>query len=350
MPEIISKEQYEYCLTNNIPYTGYIKGVGYASLIYGNILPPTYGLFNPPGRMSSYNDTFCMPFYSAVIESSPYLIAKSYDINTEDVVQALTTISKGYISVYLGKGQGVTVPVDESTVIINLTDTGSELFIEVKVTSKTLVYPRANRIDLLEFISDYKTAQGKLKFTDQTDAFKDVLSVEKNKLNAVADAVNHFRQERGVIKDNNQEQGDASGLGLAFAGAGLTAGEVKMFNANSWYSLKQMKTYSQSFNGNGYTGGKIAHAQTISTTLKWTGRALGAYNALSINDQYTSGELSNDRMVIEQGSNLYSTFGGIYGAAWGVGWELGRTISTFGWYQDFKQNTWYPWRQEHLGY
>ena len=55
-------------------------------------------------------------------------------------------------------------------------------------------------------------------------------------------------------------------------------------------------------------------------------------------------------MAIEQGSNLGSTFGGIYGAAWGIGLELGRTISTFDWYQDFKQNTWIPWREEQLGY
>jgi hypothetical protein len=53
---------------------------------------------------------------------------------------------------------------------------------------------------------------------------------------------------------------------------------------------------------------------------------------------------------MEEASNGYSTFGGIYGASWGIGWEMGRTITEFDWYQDFKKEVWYPWRQKNLGY
>ncbi len=38
-------------------------------------------------------------------------------------------------------------------------------------------------------------------------------------------------------------------------------------------------------------------------------------------------------MVAEQGTNVISTFGGIYGAAWGVGWELGRAVTSIPWYR-----------------
>lgn len=53
---------------------------------------------------------------------------------------------------------------------------------------------------------------------------------------------------------------------------------------------------------------------------------------------------------MEKSSNAYSTFGGLYGAAWGVGWEAGRVITKTGWYQDWKNRYWYPWRYEHFGY
>ncbi|MCF8284672.1 MAG: hypothetical protein K9I48_06815, partial [Sphingobacteriales bacterium] len=143
---------------------------------------------------------------------------------------------------------------------------------------------------------------------------------------------------------------DLVGFGWAITGAGLTAGEVKMFNKESWFSVKQWKTYGQNFNGNGYTGGKITSAKTISNTFKWAGRGLGAYSAYSTNQQFQNGEISFQRMILDQASNVYSTFGGIYGAAWGVGWEAGRGITQMGWYQQWKQDVWYPWREEHLGY
>ena len=143
---------------------------------------------------------------------------------------------------------------------------------------------------------------------------------------------------------------DLAGLGWAITGAGLTAGEVKMFNKESWFSVKQWKTYGQNFNGNGYTGGKIASAKNISTGFKVGGYVLGAYSAFSTLQQYNAGEISAQRLTLDQASNAYSTFGGIYGAAWGVGWEAGRAITQMGWYQQWKQDVWYPWREEHLGY
>ena len=154
--------------------------------------------------------------------------------------------------------------------------------------------------------------------------------------------------EKSVIDGNSSV--DHSGLGLALVGVGLEAGSVKMFNEKNWYSLKQMKTYSQSFNGSGYTGGKNASAGRISTAFKWAGRLLGASNAYSVNDQYISGDISDSQMVLEQSSNIYSTFGGLYGAAWGIGWELGRAITSLDSYQKFRQNTLMPWRKENLGY
>ena len=146
------------------------------------------------------------------------------------------------------------------------------------------------------------------------------------------------------------EEYDATGGILTGLGTGLTAVEIKMYNQSTWFSVKQWKTYNQSFNGNGYTGGKNASARELSRGFKLGGYGLGTYSAWSVNNQYNNGELSTSGMVMEQTSNLYSTFGGIYGAGWGIGWEAGRAISKTDWYQDWLNKSWYPWRYKNLGY
>jgi len=35
---------------------------------------------------------------------------------------------------------------------------------------------------------------------------------------------------------------------------------------------------------------------------------------------------------------------------WGVGWEIGHAITNIPSYQEWKQETWLPWRKEKLGY
>ena len=39
-------------------------------------------------------------------------------------------------------------------------------------------------------------------------------------------------------------------------------------------------------------------------------------------------------------SNLFSTLGGIYGASWGTGWELGKAYGPSYWYGD-NDNKWF---------
>ena len=142
----------------------------------------------------------------------------------------------------------------------------------------------------------------------------------------------------------------SSGIESALFGAGLSVGQAKMYNQNSWFSIKQWKTYSQTFNGNGSTGGRVASAKTVSNTFKWTGRGMGAYSAYSTNQDYQNGEINAIQMTLDQTSNALSTFGGIYGASWGIGWEMGRGITNWNSYQEWKQDNWLPWRYKNLGY
>lgn len=107
-----------------------------------------------------------------------------------------------------------------------------------------------------------------------------------------------------------------------------------MYNKESWYSLRQMKSYSHRFHGNQYTGGRLAHGRAISRGLTGAGYGLGIYNAYSVEQQYSSGQISGTQRWVEQGSNVISTFGGIHGAAWGIGWETGRAITNIPGYHE----------------
>jgi RHS repeat-associated protein len=84
--------------------------------------------------------------------------------------------------------------------------------------------------------------------------------------------------------------------------------------------------------------------------VKWGGRALAVYNIADIEVKYRNGEINGIQRFLEQGTNAYSTFGGIYGAAWGIGWETGRWITSLEGYQAWKYDTWLPWRETYLGY
>ncbi|WP_437922376.1 hypothetical protein [Sphingobacterium sp. LRF_L2] len=53
---------------------------------------------------------------------------------------------------------------------------------------------------------------------------------------------------------------------------------------------------------------------------------------------HSAGTINTGQMVIEQGTNAYSMFGGVYGAAWGIGWEMGRSISTTSGWQNLRDN------------
>ena len=70
-----------------------------------------------------------------------------------------------------------------------------------------------------------------------------------------------------------------------------------MFNKNTWYSIKQWKTYGQHFNGNGATGGSST-AKKVSTGFKIGGYGLSAFNAYSVNQQYNKGEIGTSNMIM----------------------------------------------------
>ena len=127
-----------------------------------------------------------------------------------------------------------------------------------------------------------------------------------------------------------------------YAGALTTIGNELYYSERygTWMG-KNFKIYKQTWGGNGITGGKNKFAKATANRIAWAGNALGIWNAVSIELERRKGEISNTQWVLEQGTNAYSTYGGIPGLAWGIGWELGRFMTGMEWYQEFAYRYWY---------
>ena len=147
----------------------------------------------------------------------------------------------------------------------------------------------------------------------------------------------------------------SSGMGPSLLGAGLAVGEEGL--SGSTFRLYNQKgtNFSPKLYSSGWGGGSAGQIKTYGTSkltlgLNVAGKSLGLYNAYNINAQHSAGQIGSFQMFLEQGSNAYSTLGGIYGAAWGIGWEAGRAITNTSGYQGWKQDTWLPFRKSTLGY
>ena len=169
----------------------------------------------------------------------------------------------------------------------------------------------------------------------------------------VGDKVSIFTEE-GNIGEDKSEQGVGSnvkGITLATLGFALNMASDMYDPAKYGFWVgKNFKLYSNDWGGNGSTGGKLKFSKKTGTKLKWAGRVLGAYNAFVAWDDYTEGRIDLTWLIAEEASNALATFGNHYGAAWGIGWEIGRQITLTEVYVDFKINYWMPLRKKHLGY
>ena len=130
------------------------------------------------------------------------------------------------------------------------------------------------------------------------------------------------------------------------SGVLTVAGELKYsgrFGLSVWqgrngkfYSQVASKGRIRPFYGNQYTG-SINRAKSIARPLKIGGAVLGAINYAVIYNSYEQSELSNIQLAGEAITNTFTTFGGVYGLAWGIGWELGRAITKTDFYIKYIQ-------------
>lgn len=130
-------------------------------------------------------------------------------------------------------------------------------------------------------------------------------------------------------------------FGLAVVDFGAELGEKGISAGGSFrVSNNRGSNFSPKYYASGWTGGSAGKIQTYNvakTGFRFVGWGIGAYNAYQLRDQLMSGEISGRRHSIEQASNFISTFGGIFGAFWGIGWEGGRLITQLpGYHENFR--------------
>lgn len=136
--------------------------------------------------------------------------------------------------------------------------------------------------------------------------------------------------------------------GLFYTSTALAASSELFYSKyfNSWMG-KNGKFYSQDWGGNKYTGSMNKFARATSLNIGLAGKVIGGWNLYSTYKYYDSGEISSKEFLLEEGVNVFSLFGGVYGAAWGIGWEAGKYVTNQSWYQQTKYRFWYN-RWQHL--
>jgi RHS repeat-associated protein len=116
---------------------------------------------------------------------------------------------------------------------------------------------------------------------------------------------------------------------VGYFGVGVNVGQEVMFSPtfNTWMG-KDFKVRSQTWGGNGITGGKFKYAKATSQGMKGLGGlnyAVGAYNFISIGQQYSSGEITGKEAAWPLVSNAIGTFAPpIVSVPMAVGTEVGK--------------------------
>lgn len=142
------------------------------------------------------------------------------------------------------------------------------------------------------------------------------------------------------------------GMIVAIISGTLGVGSELLYDkkTNQWYSTTQKKYFSSKFYGNQYTPKQKAVVKKAGRLEKGA-KIIGLINGLRIAADWARDDISTGWFITEEASNAFSTFGGVYGAAWGIGWELGRLITEQDWYNNAKEQWIYEqWRKENLGY
>ncbi len=129
--------------------------------------------------------------------------------------------------------------------------------------------------------------------------------------------------------------GAASGFAGTFgSGAGLIAHDYSQgwrrysFGDNFWYG-GQHGVYR------GVPLNQVPSQLRTAGILKGLGHGLGAASFSMTAYDYRAGNINGFQFGLETASSAYSTFGGVYGNAFGLGWELGRAVTSVPGYHEY---------------
>jgi hypothetical protein len=144
-----------------------------------------------------------------------------------------------------------------------------------------------------------------------------------------------------------QKPVDLAGDWADWAGVALDASDDVMNDVGKNFKTLQAESNALRLGLN--YGSEIGKVNATTLILKWTGRVVGVGNAYSIEQKFRNKQINRYQRNSDQIVNVISTFGGWRGAAIGIGWEIGRAITTTDFYQNWKRDTWVPWLQANFG-
>ncbi len=128
--QYITRADFQSLTSVRIPYTGFIKGEGYAYTAFGFIPPAHQQRVSAPNRVP-YNRSFNQTTLTQYIDKSPEAQARSLNIQPDDLVKLLVTKRPGGgYNINMGNGHYEQVSA-ESKLISTITDTPTGLKYEI---------------------------------------------------------------------------------------------------------------------------------------------------------------------------------------------------------------------------
>lgn len=126
---IITPEDFEFLKSIGVPYTGYIKGIGYTCPVY----MPAQAFRITDGNVQ-WNSCELHPLFYQAIDDSPERIFLSMGYTTEDIAERITHDNgNGTITVAVGN-QSVTFPKEQGKINVFLKQEKGNHFIYIEVT------------------------------------------------------------------------------------------------------------------------------------------------------------------------------------------------------------------------
>lgn len=326
----ITYDQYLALQQIGIPYEGFVRGLGY-TYPQAYAVPPVH--HQPHSQVQHVPDSYS--FYSRgmmqVVDSSDEMRMRSYNLKPDDIIQQIVhSDGNGNVVINLGNGQFLTAPADNYKVDVRIGDGADGQMLNINATNTATGQQMTSMPSLLR---EFKKNFGEL-------------SKQPNQLKLLANLQANIEQEEISLAS----VGTAVGLGCSsmcekqFSMA--LARSFKYTNSNT--IIKPAEVMFKLPVNNAYLSPNVV--KNSITTFKSIGWAGGVYCSLDTYNQWKMNQIDIDRFVCDEVSTVYSTIGGIPGASWGVGWELGRSITQMTWYNEWKKESWYPFREKYLGY
>jgi hypothetical protein len=144
-----------------------------------------------------------------------------------------------------------------------------------------------------------------------------------------------------VIDPQGQGTNSTGGVDGTFVAGALVAGAEHATYSKEFgtWMGKDLKIRSQTWGGNGITGGKNSFAKSTSGAIGIAGKVVGAYSMYNSYSKWQNGDINNALFVGDMVSGLVGMFGGVYGASWSIGYDLGKSYGPSKWFSQKPQES-----------